>query len=1574
MKNLFLFLFATLLFININAQTTAQVTFQVDMNDVVDPFTTPEVNGNFNSWCGNCWAMSDSNGDNIWDVMGIVDINTDYEFKFSADSWGIQESLLPGSPCTVTNFGFTNRTLNVSGDTTLPVFCWESCSDCGSGPSSYNVTFEVDMRNVTDPYTTPEVNGNFNGWCGSCWAMSDNNNDSIWEFTTIFAPGDSLEFKYSADNWSIQEELDSNLSCITINYDPSAPNGWGYVNRVAVVNSDTVFSSPWNACSIQTIGCTDSSASNYDSSADADDGSCLYSVVFNVDMNCDTTTFGFVHLESPYFGWCGGCVPMSDTDGDGIHTVTVDLPLGDFEYKYAVDSFAGQEDLIDDMLNGGSCAPITDYNSYANRQLTVSNWNLVWEENFSGTTLNDSVWTHEIGSGSQYGLWGWGNGEQQFYQPSNTEVNNGNLKITAQQEPNGLIDSWGNSYNLSSSRIMSKDKMEFRYGKIEARIKTINGEGFWPAFWMLPSGGSWPCDGEIDIMEQWGSDLPTTITTGAAHIGSCPGTSSYNSFNHNSTNGNYADDFHMYAVIWQEDYIAWYVDGVKVHSISPSSFSSIPGQHSWPFNSNQWYLIINLAIDQNGPNGNTQFPSSIEVDYIKIYENNVNNPQSLNYNFQTGLIANDVYGSCDSCVTSGSTLSQIDLPISWDDTTVNYTTTPFGGINSNLSTDPLDSTNNVLMTDRTAGSPTWAGTTLSTPNGLANAIPFASGSTKISANIYSPFFGVVVRLKAEDHTDPTKSVETEATITTANGWSTLVFDFSNEAPGTATIDFSYNYDMLSIFFDFGNVPSSSTIYYLDSIAFGDMIFGVSGCTDTLAYNYNPSATFDNGSCIFLGCMDSLALNYDSLATVDDGSCFYICATPPSESFENGFGYWQSYFSWVRTMGSTFTPNTGPSSAFDGDWYAYVESSFLNPGVSVWMDAGCVDLTTWNNPYFSFAYHMYGATIGSLEVKISTDGGNSWTTEWSKSGDQGNNWKEADIDLSSYSMYSYIKVRVFATVLAGEQGDIALDLLRFADLLPGCIDTNALNYDSIAGIDDGSCIYPELTVLSNISSPSCYGDIDGSIDLTVSGGTPPYSYLWNNGETTEDIFLLSSDTFSVIITDALGGSVLDTFFVTPTDSIITSVTIVNASDSLTSDGAIYTSITGGTPPFTYFWNDGSNFFSDTTDYLLNISYGTYNQYVIDFNNCFLLNTFNVSVDIDTCLYGCMDFNSVNYDSLATCDDGSCSPFIYGCTDPSALNYYPGANTDDGSCFYPNCSNPIPSGLSVNWTTDTKASVSWDNMNDMSCMVFKYFVRYRVVNSDGTYGNWVTKSAGVGNGLCNFGLNTTEKRLQLLTAATTYQFKMKAFYCGGTESGYSSPATFTTGADCPPMTNLSVTTFNGNQAKATFSWDTTGAYVFARIALRVDTTGAAWGTAGGFGIYYPTLTANKFGLTPGQSYRAQGRTFCDSNVTSYRSTWTTPVLWTQPGTLIRMESTSQIKNLDVYPNPSKDIFNIRFVSETIQDLSIRVINIMGELVYQENASKFIGEYTKKIDLGDYSKGVYFLEITTDKDLVNRKIVIQ
>ena len=280
--------------------------------------------------------------------------------------------------------------------------------------------------------------------------------------------------------------------------------------------------------------------------------------------------------------------------------------------------------------------------------LNAQNWQLVWEDDFNGNSLDQSKWIHDIGTGSQYGMWGWGNGELQYYQPQNTTLNNGIAKIEVKEEPNGIIDSWSATSYFSSSKITTKGLFNFRYGKVEARIKTIDGQGFWPAFWMLPSNGSWPCDGEIDIMEQWGNDYLTNSTSGAAHLGTCPYSQSTHFYETSSSyisSGSYADDFHTYSVIWKEDTITWYVDEIELFSLNPSSYWSIPSQSAWPFNANEWYIMINLAITQAGPNSNTVFPNQMEIDYVRVYQENLTN--SINIDDKNKYIvfpnpANDV--------------------------------------------------------------------------------------------------------------------------------------------------------------------------------------------------------------------------------------------------------------------------------------------------------------------------------------------------------------------------------------------------------------------------------------------------------------------------------------------------------------------------------------------------------------------------------------------------------------------------------------------------------------------------------------------------------------------------------------------------------------------------------------------------------------------------------------------------------------------------------------------------------------------------------------------------------------------
>ena len=237
MKKLF-----TLLALGMIGSVFAQtnVTFQVDMNNYTGTFTAPEVNGTFNSWCGNCAAMTDADGDNVWEVTIALTAGDTVEYKLSHDNWTGQETNDPTASCTNGNATYTNRVLVVPATAaTLSPVCWASCDPCA--PATADVTFQVDMSLYTGTFTAPEVNGTFNSWCGNCAAMSDANGDNVWDVTISLNMGDTVEYKFSHDNWTGQETNDPTAPCTNGNAT--------YTNRVLVVTaSDTLDVVCWASC------------------------------------------------------------------------------------------------------------------------------------------------------------------------------------------------------------------------------------------------------------------------------------------------------------------------------------------------------------------------------------------------------------------------------------------------------------------------------------------------------------------------------------------------------------------------------------------------------------------------------------------------------------------------------------------------------------------------------------------------------------------------------------------------------------------------------------------------------------------------------------------------------------------------------------------------------------------------------------------------------------------------------------------------------------------------------------------------------------------------------------------------------------------------------------------------------------------------------------------------------------------------------------------------------------------------------------------------------------------------------
>ncbi len=236
-------------------------------------------------------------------------------------------------------------------------------------------------------------------------------------------------------------------------------------------------------------------------------------------------------------------------------------------------------------------------------------YTLVWQDEFEGPagTLPDAEkWVADIGTN-------WGNNQLEYdtNHPENASLDGqGNLLIVARQE------SWqGSAY--TSARLCTRGLYQPSRGRVEARMKLPSGQGLWPAFWLLGANISttgWPACGEIDIMEYRGQE-PGVIHNSLHGPGYSGGNAVTRRVDHSPTR--YDQDFHVFAVEWEESLIRWQIDGLTTFEAAPDD---LPGD--WVYN-HAFYLILNVAVGGNfvgAPNGSTVFPQTMSVDWVRVYQ------------------------------------------------------------------------------------------------------------------------------------------------------------------------------------------------------------------------------------------------------------------------------------------------------------------------------------------------------------------------------------------------------------------------------------------------------------------------------------------------------------------------------------------------------------------------------------------------------------------------------------------------------------------------------------------------------------------------------------------------------------------------------------------------------------------------------------------------------------------------------------------------------------------------------------------------------------------------------------------
>ena len=457
-------------------------------------------------------------------------------------------------------------------------------------------------------------------------------------------------------------------------------------------------------------------------------------------------------------------------------------------------------------------------------------------------------------------------------------------------------------------------------------------------------------------------------------------------------------------------------------------------------------------------------------------------------------------------------------------------------------------------------------------------------------------------------------------------------------------------------------------------------------------------------------------------------------------------------------------------------------------------------------------------------------------------------------------------------------------------------TNNSGFASLVTFNTGACNVSLTTSQTNIG---CYGGSDGSIDLTVSGGSGSFSYLWSDGSISEDINSLTAGTYSVTVTDNNWGCIDSATFVITEPASAFSVSLqATGGGSVCSGSSVTLSMTTwASPNNTYQWNDASGVISGETS-------STYTTSITG--------TYSLTVTTSA-----------------------------GCT-----------ATSSGLAITIISLNP-PSGLSTSNIQIDAATMNWSAVTDAD----HYDIRMRVQGSS----SWTIA--------LNYLYGTSKEKFNL-TSATTYDWEIRSVcsFDNSSVSAWSSTESFTTASPCTTPTNpdeLNITT-----TTADLVWDAIpGSWGYRLMYLQ---NGAAWNT-----IVFDTINTNIdaiSGLNPGITYKWRVKGLCDASGGN-NSSWTGWQFFsTTSSNRITAGDVDLGINLNIFPNPTRGLFNISFVTEKVDNFEITIVDACGKLVSQDDKQDFIGEYTKQVDLSDSPRGIYMIQIRTQNSFVSKRIVLQ